>query len=146
MAIKRMCDQCGAELDGAAAPHGNHGSTEGDQTEGLQIKHGDIRVRLTAGRSGHPIGTGDWCKYCMLDAVAKLDGRPGVDTDTLTRTIDAMQRQIDDQRSQINRLNDVNNELRRKLQERSRGSAGGAMNFDPGAAGTSSVGGSHEQN
>lgn len=93
MVIKRMCDQCGAELDGAAAPHGNHGSTEGNQTEGLQIKHGDIRVRLTAGRSGHPIGTGDWCKYCMLDAVAKLDDRPQNIVD-----IGSMQRQIEDQR------------------------------------------------
>lgn len=142
MAIKRMCDQCGAELDGAVAPHGNHGSTEGNQTEGLQIKHGDIRVRLTAGRSGHPIGTGDWCKYCMLDAVAKLDDRPQNIVD-----IGSMQRQIEDQRAQINRLHNVNNELLRKLQERGRGSAGGAMNFDPGAAGgASSVGGSHEQN
>lgn len=143
MAIKRMCDQCGAELDGAAAPHGNHGSTEGNQTEGLQRIHGDIRVRLSAGRHGHPIGTGDWCKYCMLDAIAKLDDRPQNIVD-----IGSMQRQIEDQRAQINRLHNVNNELHRKLQERSRGSAGGAMNFDPGAAGasTSSVGGSHEQN
>lgn len=143
MAIKRTCDQCGVELDGFAAKHGNHGSTEGDRTEGLEKTHGSIRVRLTAGRHGHPIGTGDWCKYCMLDAVEKLNDRPAQEDKSaaLQQTIDMMQRQIEDQRAQINRLHNVNNELLRKLQERGRGSAGDAMNFDSGAAGgASSVG------
>ena len=112
MAIKRMCDQCGVELDGSAATHGNHGSTESGQSEGLVKEHGDIRVRLVAGKKGNAYFSGDWCKYCMLDTIAKLDDRP---KPAEALIVDALQRQIDEQVDRINRLNDVNEVLQRRL-------------------------------
>ena len=63
--IKRFCDCCGVEL--------NKKNTIGEDTGSMQprIKKGkSIRVRISI------VGTGDFCKYCAIDAIKNLDDRP----------------------------------------------------------------------
>lgn len=74
--IRHFCDCCGAELTDA-----NNVRTLFKKLHysNLKGKHGDIEFEV---RTGEPPTEksdgkdGEWCKYCVIDAVKSLDDRP----------------------------------------------------------------------
>jgi len=65
MSVKYFCDQCGEEI------------TEENKIKSGRLKtsigHLGIQVLMSKDKTAND---GDFCKYCVLDALYKLDDRP----------------------------------------------------------------------
>lgn len=77
MSAKYFCDMCGNEL-----VEGKNKVPKGaEQNFRLQGKYCRRRLdptlsfEIMTGR-GNLMNSGDWCKYCIIDAVNSLDDRP----------------------------------------------------------------------
>ena len=81
--IRHFCDECGDELKGKNRCKSNRGSTGPDKDSdrlagegsGSKPTPGVMHFEIMTGR-GNTWNDGEFCKYCVLDAVAKLDDRP----------------------------------------------------------------------
>lgn len=63
---KSFCDQCGVELHAM-----NQAAVD------LEGDHKKLMFSVMFGLKGkEEFGEGDWCKYCVIDAVDSLDDRP----------------------------------------------------------------------
>lgn len=73
--IRRFCDSCGDEI----LPH-NSCYTGGDQSRlTALVKSADGKNSLgveVIPSKGSCANAGDWCKYCVIDAINDLDHRP----------------------------------------------------------------------
>jgi uncharacterized protein (DUF927 family) len=77
MAIKHFCDNCGDEITAINEARSVFKKTQYSYLKG---KNGKIEFEVRTG-AGYNEVTGDsddgeWCKYCVLDAVRSLDDRP----------------------------------------------------------------------
>lgn len=75
MSIRRFCDSCGDEITSRNSCHKG-----GDQSRLTALvkkadRTGQLGVEVIVSK-GNVANDGDWCKYCVLDALAKLDDRP----------------------------------------------------------------------
>jgi len=71
--IKRYCDICGEEMLAHNSPSNGYTSARLEAT----IKKGDTELKVEVIQSMNGTSnTGDVCKYCILDALYKLDDRP----------------------------------------------------------------------
>lgn len=68
--IKAFCDQCGKEITDKNA------ATGGSSKRRLCTSIGHLSVEVMTAQNGVS-NAGDYCKYCILDALYKLDDRPG---------------------------------------------------------------------
>ena len=67
--IKRYCDKCGAEItDKNIANFNNRISAE------IKTRNGRMMVEVISGKDS-TWNDGDFCKYCILDALYTLDDR-----------------------------------------------------------------------
>lgn len=72
---KIFCDGCGKELCAENRPaNGADRLTHGERYGRSRAVHG-LMFEIITGKDGD-WNTGDWCKYCILSAVAELDCRP----------------------------------------------------------------------
>ncbi len=72
--LKRFCDACGVELvDANTQPSDNLGRLQCSKTlpEGRQT----MEIGIVTGWNG-AWNEGDFCKYCVIDAIKELDDRP----------------------------------------------------------------------
>lgn len=70
MSIKRFCDQCFTEMTEKNTPFGT-GQVSGRLS--ASIGHLGVEVIQSQNKTSN---SGDYCKYCILDALYKLDDRP----------------------------------------------------------------------
>lgn len=63
--IKYFCDQCWTELT-------NENICVGGILEG---SHKSLQFSVSTTKHHDAKSNGDWCKYCVIDAVASLDNR-----------------------------------------------------------------------
>lgn len=68
--VKYYCDYCGAEITGANTRDGGRLKTTINNGRGCSL--GVEVIESCNGASNH----GHFCRYCVLDAIAKLDDRP----------------------------------------------------------------------
>ena len=71
--IRRYCDCCGDEITSQ-----NYINKEGDRLTGEVRKRGGpvlLRVKVITAKDAK-WSDGDFCKYCVLDAIYKADDRP----------------------------------------------------------------------
>lgn len=74
--IKHYCDQCGAEITEANECK-QHFYTFEDGSGRLGGRLGVLGFSITTGNADtRTWNSGDWCKYCVIDAVKSLDDRP----------------------------------------------------------------------
>lgn len=76
MSAKYFCDFCDAELTDA---NRCSGATDGIRLGGERQARGSMQTRISVevmtARNG-VWNSGDFCKYCVIDAVNSLDDRP----------------------------------------------------------------------
>ena len=73
--IKRFCDCCGAVLDKRNTAPTNEGGIERLQAK---VKKGGkvlLQVEVITAK-GSTWNDGEFCKYCIIDAINQLDDRP----------------------------------------------------------------------
>jgi hypothetical protein len=71
--IRRYCDCCGNEVTSQ-----NYIDKEGERLTGEVRKQGGpvlLKVKVITAKDGD-CNYGDFCKYCVLDAIYKNDDRP----------------------------------------------------------------------
>lgn len=72
--IKRFCDFCGKEIVAMNSP--GHDPTALGRLQ-ASLKRGSIRLDVQVVHSTNDVANkGDFCKYCILDALYQLDDRP----------------------------------------------------------------------
>lgn len=71
--IRHYCDGCGNEITYANKVDGRLRSVVPSTYSGVIF---EIMVGSTKPGHGGLWNNGEWCKYCILDAIAKLDDRP----------------------------------------------------------------------
>lgn len=71
MSAKYFCDQCGVELTNR-----NRANPDGDR---MAAEIGHLKATVLVSQNG-VANAGDYCKYCVLDALYKLDDRPKQET------------------------------------------------------------------
>lgn len=71
--IRRFCDVCGAELTDANTPCA--GQNYGRVSCEVKGKTGTLKVEVQHAFNG-AWDSGDFCKYCIIDAVKQADDRP----------------------------------------------------------------------
>ena len=70
--IRTFCDGCGEEMDAKNTPlQGQTGSRLATKI----IGRGGLGVEVITSQEGVS-NKGEWCKYCILDALYSLDDRP----------------------------------------------------------------------
>ena len=70
--IKHFCDVCGNELtDENCVPH------DAGRPHRLRYDKSTLMFEITTGLKG-TWNSGDFCKYCVIDAINKLDDRPRI--------------------------------------------------------------------
>ena len=75
MTCKYFCDSCDRELTDQTSPDGGYNSNSRLGTS-LQRKGKPLlKVEIMVFK-GQTANDGHWCKYCILDALYKLDDRP----------------------------------------------------------------------
>lgn len=75
--IKTFCDACDQEIKGANDFGGGRlRSVESSTYVGLLF---EVTTGRAPGSGAWSWNAGHWCKYCILDAIAKLDDRPKPD-------------------------------------------------------------------
>lgn len=74
--IRRYCDSCGVEIaDNNKVPFNNGKDRLQTSIQSKVNKMIKLDVEVMIGLNG-TANAGDWCKYCILDALQKLDDRP----------------------------------------------------------------------
>lgn len=73
--IKTFCDGCGKEITGQNAPRGGPLHDNDRLGATLITVGGALHVEVITSKDG-TANNGDWCKYCILDALNRLDDRP----------------------------------------------------------------------
>ena len=68
---KYYCDCCGVELDDSNHAKNNLNS----QIKSSVSKEIKLTVEVVCAKN-HTWNDGDWCKYCVIDAINELDDRP----------------------------------------------------------------------
>lgn len=73
MSIKRFCDMCGEEIVGRRSIVD---PVPGRSRLATEVRNGDCRlgVEVITSHDG-TANTGDFCRYCVLDALYALDDR-----------------------------------------------------------------------
>lgn len=71
--IRRFCDVCGGEMIPANTPF--QGVTGDRLAAQLQSRGTRLDVEVITSKNGTS-NQGDFCKYCVLDALYKIDDRP----------------------------------------------------------------------
>jgi hypothetical protein len=66
MSVKYFCDQCGFKLT-------DENSIGADR---LKSRYKNLQFEVMMGPVSGPWNSGDWCKYCIIDAVKSCDDRP----------------------------------------------------------------------
>lgn len=70
--LKRFCDICEREIPPKDSGDGN---AFGRTTATLRANNCQLTVEVITSKNG-VANSGDFCKYCILDALYKLDDRP----------------------------------------------------------------------
>lgn len=74
--IKHFCDGCREEIsDDNKCTGGAINSHTGRLGTELKRNGKTLRVEVLTGTDGTS-NAGDWCKYCVLDALYRMDDRP----------------------------------------------------------------------
>ena len=73
--IKRFCDMCDVEMTDKNSP--NFGANSSRLAAKLTRPSVELSVEVIVAKDGVS-NSGDFCKYCVLDALDKLDDRPGL--------------------------------------------------------------------
>lgn len=73
--IRRFCDVCNKELTDKNSVFGAPGRPRRLCNESLPGVDTEVMFEVTTGYKG-AWGRGDFCKYCVIDAINKLDDRP----------------------------------------------------------------------
>jgi hypothetical protein len=75
MSAKYFCDACGNEMNHESTPHnGMNGCRLAVKVKSAN-RTTELGVEVITTKDGIS-NAGDFCKYCILDALAKLDDRP----------------------------------------------------------------------
>lgn len=71
--IKRYCDCCGAEIDAHNKVDGDHSRLTGE----VRKPGGPVMLRVAViTAKDNTWNDGDFCKYCVIDAINRADDRP----------------------------------------------------------------------
>lgn len=74
--VRRYCDYCNREIIGPSVPKGGTINTHAGRL-GTEITCGRTRLRIEIITGDDEAwNKGDFCKYCIIEAVKKLDDRP----------------------------------------------------------------------
>lgn len=68
--IKHFCDMCESEITSRNAAKG------GDTGMGTTLKRKGVWLQVEVATKGANESPAEFCKYCILDALYKLDDRP----------------------------------------------------------------------
>jgi len=68
---KTFCDHCGTEIDTRNCVSNGAGLI----TESKKIGSPTLHIQIMLGKASEKVD-GDFCKYCVIDAIDKLDDRP----------------------------------------------------------------------
>ena len=74
--IRYFCDVCDNELTDENKIVGGAGRIQRLCHESAPIKEEKVMFEVTTGTVGGTWNSGDFCKYCVIDAINKLDDRP----------------------------------------------------------------------
>ena len=74
--IRRFCDVCDNELTSKNEIAGGTGRLQRLSHESAPGKAGKVMFEVTTGIANGTWNSGDFCKYCVIDAINKLDDRP----------------------------------------------------------------------
>jgi hypothetical protein len=71
--IKRYCDCCGNEITNKNKIDGENSRLTGE----IRKRAGQVMLRIEViTAKDNKWNNGDFCKYCVIDAILKLDDRP----------------------------------------------------------------------
>ena len=73
--IRRFCDVCDNELTDENSISGAKGRLQRLCNESFPGIDTEVMFEVTTGHKG-TWNSGDFCKYCVIDAINKLDDRP----------------------------------------------------------------------
>ena len=74
--IRRFCDVCDNELTDENSIIGAPGRVQRLCNESLPGINTKVAFEVTTGTVGGAWNSGDFCKYCVIDAINRLDDRP----------------------------------------------------------------------
>jgi len=77
MSAKYFCDMCDRQLTDETMPNGGFNGVNRLGTSLTRPGKPMLKVEVMTFK-GQTANDGDWCKYCILDALYKLDDRPQV--------------------------------------------------------------------
>jgi hypothetical protein len=75
VSVKYFCDLCDRELTEATTPDGGFNGVDRLGTSLQRPNRPMLKVEVMTFK-GQTANDGHWCKYCVLDALYKLDDRP----------------------------------------------------------------------